>query len=474
MIYIEPPERCELKAQNMRIEKDALGERQIPDNVYYGIQTFRAFENFQISGHQVHPQLNHSYLLLKKAAALANKKLNVLPAQKADIIVLAIDSLLEIDFQKHFIVDIYQAGAGTSQNMNINEVIANKANELLGGQLGHYEYIHPNDHVNMSQSTNDTYPTVMQLSALVLSRDLLFEIGLLSKIFERKSEEFDHVLKAGRTHLQDAVPMRLGQEFSGYHTTMQQINDLICNAQEYLRILGIGGSAIGTGINVPIGYRTVILDRLQELFHDTQLRPSTNLFASMQSQLPVMVYSNALRICALELTRILNDLRLLSSGPNNGFGEITLPSSQPGSSIMPGKVNPSILEMGNQVMFKVLGNDNAMSFAMQAGQLELNVMMPLMAHLILESTHIMTHAIHAIRERCIVGIKANVAQCERYAFQTSQVATVLSPIIGHDKASEITKEAILTKKTVQELLEEKKLLTQDQINKIMNIKNITQ
>ena len=463
-----------MEKYGLRYERDSLGERQIPNDAYYGIQTYRAFENFQISGTQIHPQMNRSYLLLKKAAALTNKKLAILAPQKADIIILAIDSLLKMDFQKYFIVDAYQAGAGTSQNMNINEVIANKANELLGGRLGEYDYIRPNDHVNMSQSTNDTYPTVMQLATLILSRDLVIEVGMLSQAFDRKAQEFDHVLKAGRTHLQDAVPMRLGQEFSAYHTTMEQVKALICQAQEYLRDLGIGGSAVGTGINVPHGYRGAILSFLQDFFHDPQLCLTTNMFASMQSQLPMMVYSNALRVGALELTRIFNDLRLLSSGPHNGMGEIFLPASQPGSSIMPGKVNPSILEMGNQVMFKVLGNDHAMALAMQAGQLELNVMMPLMAQITLESTQIMTNAIHTVRDRCIIGIKANLEQCEKYAFQTSQVATVLGPVIGYDKASEITKEAVLTKRKVQELLREKKILTDEQINNLMNINNLTQ
>ncbi len=456
-----------------RTEKDSLGERQIPNEVYYGIQSFRAFENFQISGTQIYPELNRSYLLLKKAAALANKKLNVLAPQKADAIVLAIDSLLKTDFQKHFIIDVYQAGAGTSQNMNTNEVIANKANELLGGKLGEYKHIRPNDDVNMSQSTNDTYPTVMQLTTLVMSRELVLELGQLGQEFASKAKQFDEVLKSGRTHLQDAVPMRLGQEFSAYHTTMEQLKELLCHAQDSLRVLGIGGSAIGTGINVPHGYGSAIITYLQEFFHDSELGLATNLFASMQSKLPMMIYSNALRACALELTRILNDLRLLSSGPNNGLGEISLPASQPGSSIMPGKVNPSILEMGNQVMFKVLGNDTAMAYAMQAGQLELNVMMPVMAHLALESTLIMTHALQALRERCIIGISAHVDQCEKYALQTSQIATVLSPVIGYEKAAEITKEAVLTKKSVQELLREKKLLTDEQIKGLLNIKKLT-
>lgn len=442
-----------------RMEKDSQGENYVPKDAYYGLQSYRAFENFKISGMQIHPLMNHSYLLLKKAAALANKKLNVLAPQKADVIILAIDSLLAMDFQKHFIIDVFQAGGGDSQNTNTNEVIANKANELLGGELGRYDYIKPDDHVNMSQSTNDTYPTVMQLTTLSMSRDLVIELGMLAQAFERKSQEFAHVSKIGRTHLQDAAPMRLGLEFSAYHATMEQIKDLLCQAQGYLRILGIGGSTIGTGLNVPHGFRGAIITFLQELFHDPQLTLTANLFASSQSQLPMMVYSNALRICALELTRILNDLRLLNSGPHSGFGEVVLSASQ--------------LELGNQVMFKILGNDNAMALAMQAGQLELNAMMPLMSQLALESTQLLTHALHALREHCINGIRANIERCEKYTSQVSQLPAALIPIIGYDKAVEITRQAVLSKKTVQELLKETKLLTEDQINRFMRIKNLS-
>jgi aspartate ammonia-lyase len=358
--------------------------------------------------------------------------------------------------------------------MNANEVIANKANEILGQKLGSYTEINPNDHVNMSQSTNDTYPTVMRLATLALSHELLIELELFSNSFGAKALEFDHILKAGRTHLQDAVPIRLGQEFGAYKYTIDQLIKLIVEAQSSLQVLGIGGSAVGTGINVPKGYREYILDELQILFHDKNLSLAPNLIAAMQSQLPMMIYSNALKATALELTRIMNDLRLLSSGPSTGLGEITLPPSQPGSSIMPGKINPSLLEMGNQVFFKVLGNDNAMAFAIQAGQLELNVMMPLMAQLSLESTHLMKNALHSIRERCIDGIKANISQCEKYLGQTSQLATALSPLIGYAKAAELANESLSANKSILELIKEKKILTDEQFKTIFNFKEMTE
>ncbi|MBC7537686.1 MAG: aspartate ammonia-lyase [Bacteriovorax sp.] len=462
----------------MRIEKDSIGQLEIADDAYYGIQSYRASQNFQISGTQVHPLMIKSYLLLKKAAAIANEKAKVLEPKKAGAIVAAIDQLINLDnhndSSKYFIVDAYQAGAGTSQNMNANEVIANKANEILGKKLGSYSEINPNDHVNMSQSTNDSYPTVMRLATLALSNELLIELKLFSSSLEIKAREFDHILKAGRTHLQDAVPIRLGQEFGAYKYTVDQLIKLIIEAQGSLRVLGIGGSAVGTGINVPKSYRDTIILELRNIFQDSHLTISPNLIASMQSQLPMMIYSNALRATALELTRIMNDLRLLSSGPSTGLAEITLPSSQPGSSIMPGKINPSLLEMGNQVFFKVIGNDSAMAFAVSAGQLELNVMMPLMAQLSLESTHIMKNALHSIRERCIDGIKANEKQCEKYVGQTSQIATALSPVIGYAKASELAKQALSENKSIIELIKEKKILTDEQFNKLLNLREMTE
>ena len=462
----------------MRIEKDSIGELKIEDNAFYGIQSLRASENFKISGTQVHPEMIRCYLLLKKSSAIANNKLNLLDSKKTEAIVSAIDDLLYInnglERSNYFIIDAYQAGAGTSQNMNLNEVIANKANELLGYRLGSYQEINPNDHVNMSQSTNDTYPTAMKMASLSLSNKLIEELSLFSTSMSNKEKEFDHIIKAGRTHLQDAVPIRLGQEFGAYKKTINQLIKLVSEAQNYLRVLGIGGSAVGTGLNVPAGYREIVIKELSEYFSDYSLSIATNLIESMQSQLPMMIYSNALRAVALEFTRILNDLRLLSSGPHTGLAEIVLPQSQPGSSIMPGKINPSLLEMGNQVFFKVLGNDNAMAFAIQAGQLELNVMMPLMAQLCLESTQIMTNALSSIRIKCIDSISANEMRCEKYLYQSSQLATVLSPLIGYAKVAELTKEAIKKNIPMMDLIKEKNILKEEQFKKIFNLREMTE
>lgn len=458
----------------MRTERDSLGDLEVPGDVYYGIQSLRAAENFPISGTQVHPELIRMYLLLKRSAARANGNVGALDHLRCEAIVSAVDTILASDFRRHFIVDAYQAGAGTSQNMNTNEVIANVANEALGGALGSYVPVNPNDHVNMSQSTNDTYPTVMRLATLRLSRALEAELQALQGALAAKASEFDHVLKAARTHLQDAVPIRLGQEFGAYAETVGQLRHVLSEAQGYLRELGIGGSAAGTGVNVPAGYRQAVLVELKAVTSEPHLRLAPNMCAAMQSQLPMTVYGNALRAIALELTRIVNDLRLLSSGPSNGLGEIVLPSVQPGSSIMPGKVNPSILEMANQVFFRVLGNDTTMAYSAQAGQLELNVMMPVIAHAALEATEILTTSLRAVRVRCIDGITANETRCRQHAERTSQIAAALNRILGYAKAGEIAKESVATGKSIVEIVRERRLLTEDQIPKILDARGLTE
>lgn len=457
----------------MRTEKDGLGTLLIPEDAYYGIQSFRASKNFPISGTQVHHELIKTFIRVKKACAIANHKAGALELEKSAAITQSCERLLSEDYAKHFIVDAYQAGAGTSQNMNANEVIANKANVLLGGKLGVYDHIHPNDHVNMSQSTNDTYPTVMRLSALTLSKELLREMILLSHALKHKAQEFDLVIKSGRTHLQDATPIRLGQEFEAYAVTMEKLIELQMSAQTYLRELGIGGSAVGTGINVPKHFREHVIAELKSDFEDEDLMLAPNMCAAMQSQLPMMIYSNALRASALELTRMCNDLRLLSSGPSTGLNEIKLPETQPGSSIMPGKVNPSILEMVNQVCFKILGNDQGMAYSLQAGQLELNVMMPVMAQMTLESTHILTNALKTLRELCINGISANTKQCEKYASSTSQIVTALNPIIGYAKAAELTKRSLSEDKTIIDLVKEEGLLSDEEIKELLDPMKLT-
>jgi aspartate ammonia-lyase len=458
----------------VRIERDSLGELEIPDDAYYGIHTFRAVQNFPISGTLAHPELIRTYLLLKRCAARANARAKVLDQKRCAAIVAAIDLLLTKGFRQHFVVDAYQAGAGTSVNMNTNEVVANAANKGLGKPLGSYHPIHPNDHVNMSQSSNDTYPTVMRLSVLSLSHALVAELESFRASLALKATEFDPVLKSARTHLQDAVPIRLGQEFGAYAETVGQLIQLIRHAQGYLRELGIGGSAAGTGVNVPKGFRRAILKELKDVTGDPELRLAPNMCAAMQSQLPMTVYSSALRAIALELTRVFNDLRLLSSGPANGLGEILLPSTQAGSSIMPGKVNPSMLEMANQVCFRVLGNDTAIAFSAQAGQLELNVMTPVMAHSAIEATELLTNMLRTVRLRCIDGIVANKARCQQFAEQTSQMATALNPVLGYAKAGEIAKEAVQTGQSVVEVVRARGLLTENQIKKILDPFKLTE
>ncbi len=462
----------------MRIEKDFLGEAEIESNAYYGIESLRAKKNFPISNQQVHPEMLKSYLLLKKAAALANYESHLLSKVETEAITKAIDQIIAeekiFDQIYYFIIDSYQAGAGTSQNMNINEVIANVANEICGYPLGSYGFIHPHNHVNLSQSTNDTYPTALRLATLSLSKKLLREISLCSSELDTLAKSFNHILKVGRTHLQDALPMRLGQEFSGYKSTLDKLYKLLLQAHNYLYELGIGGSAIGTGQNVPKAYPENILKHLRLLFVEPHLYLSHNLFFSMQSQLPMMIYSNALRAICLEFTRIVNDLRLMASGPATGFQEIFLPETQPGSSIMPGKINPSILEMGNQVFFKVLGNDTAMAYALQAGQLELNVMMPLMAQVSLESTMILTNALKSIRENCLKGMRANEAQCEKNAGLSVHIVTALSPLIGYTQSAELAKEARKRNKSIIDLVKEKNLLSEKQIEKYLDLKKISE
>ncbi len=457
-----------------RTERDSLGSLKIPKDAYYGIQSFRASRNFPISGTQVHPELIRSYLLLKKAAALTHISLKAIDVERGSAIVHAVDSLLKEDFLKYFIVDAYQAGAGTSQNMNVNEVIANRANELLGKPLGSYDPVHPNDHVNRSQSTNDSYPTAMRLASVVLSKKLFRSLYDLELSLDRKAQEFDGILKSARTHLQDAVPIRLGQEFSGYRDTVRALLSLLAEAQNHLRELGIGGSAAGTGINVPKYYRSKILEELKKLFGDLDLRPAANLFTSMQSQLPSLIYSNSLRAIASELSRICSDLRLMSSGPSTGLGEIHLPEVQPGSSIMAGKVNPSILEMANQVCFKVLGDDLTVALSVQAGQLELNVMMPVIAQASLEATDLLTHMIDTLRTRCIDGIEANRERCRDFAEHTSQIATALNPVLGYEQVAEIAKEAVRTNQSVIALVREKKLLSESQLQGLLDPKKLTE
>ncbi len=452
---------------NSRTERDTLGEVQVPDDALYGAQTQRAVENYPISGLRAHPVFIRSFILLKRAAALANRELGSLDASLSDAIARACDRLLGDDEgnRKHFPVDVFQAGAGTSFNMNCNEVIANLANVSLGGKLGEYKPIHPNDHVNMAQSTNDVFPTAIRIATLLLLRELTPQLDALAGAFDDRGNAFADVIKSGRTHLQDAVPLTLGQEFRAYAAATRRATRLLEASAAELRTLGIGGTAVGTGMNAPRGYRQVVVRNLNALTN-LDLVPTDDLREAMQSQLPVSAVSGALRNLALELTRVTNDLRLLASGPQTGLAEITLPSVQPGSSIMPGKVNPSMLECMNQVLFHIIGSATTIDYAVQAGQLELNVMMPLMAFEILFSIEILKNYLPVFIEKCIRGIEADRAQCEAYYISSPSLATALNPIIGYARAAEVAKELAKSGTPIPQLLREKKLLSEEEIARI--------
>ncbi|MBI4397496.1 MAG: aspartate ammonia-lyase [Candidatus Omnitrophica bacterium] len=456
----------------MRIEKDTLGAKEVPEDALYGIQTFRAVENFPISGQRAHRHFVWATVVVKKAAAIVNMQVGKLSKELGGAIVKACDEILAGRWRENFVVDVYQAGAGTSHNMNANEVIANRAAEILGLAKGKYAKIHPNDHVNMGQSTNDVFPTAMRLAMLRQLEDFYPPLRELENAFAKKGRAFKHILKSGRTHLQDAVPVTLGQEFNAYSLAMRKAEERIRLAADSLTILGIGGSAVGTGLNAAPGYREGMIRELSKIT-GWNLSGAKNLFEAMESAADFTYISSAVKNLAVELVRIANDLRLLSSGPRTGFNEIILPPVQPGSSIMPGKVNPVMAEMLNMVGFQVLGNDQAVTYAAQAGQLELNVMMPLMVHNILASLEILKNAIASFDKRCISSIQANRQVCEEFMHKSLGMATVLNPFIGYAKAAEVNQEASRTGKSVKEVILEKKIMPEKELNKILTPKYLT-
>lgn len=456
-----------------RIERDSLGERELPADVYYGIQTARAIENFPISGWKPYPSLVTATVQIKKAAARVNSSLGVLDARLAQVIEAAADEVLAGKLRDQFVVDPFQAGAGTSHNMNANEVLANRAIELLGGEKGDYSIVHPNDHVNMSQSTNDVFPTAMRLAALELTDKLIVTLELLSDSLRKKSVEFDQIVKSGRTHLQDAVPIRLGQEIGAYATAVSKNAKRVANAADELNEIGLGGTAAGTGLNAPPGYRVRIVAELSRITNQ-KLRETDDYFESMQSMSPFVGLSSSLRTLATDMIRITNDLRFLSSGPNTGLAEIGLPAVQPGSSIMPGKVNPVIAEMTGMVCFQVIGNDLVIATAAQAGQLELNVMMPVIGFDLLMSLTILTNALAVLRERCVEGITANEERCRWYVEHSVSLVTALNPKIGYARAAEIAKRAIARGRTIRETIEEEGLLVLDELAEVMDTRAMTE
>jgi aspartate ammonia-lyase len=456
-----------------RIEKDSLGEREIPADAYYGVQTDRALENFPISGLRPKSAYVEATVLIKKCAAKVNKVLGLLDTGIADAIIAACDEILSGRLREWFVVDVYQAGAGTSHNMNVNEVIANRAIELLGGSKGDYAVVHPNDHVNMAQSTNDVCPTAIRISSVELSQSLLNSLLHMENAFSAKAEEFDPVIKSGRTHLQDAVPIRLGQEFGAYAICLRKHRESIEAAADSGKELGIGGTAVGTGLNAPPRYRTMMVDELSREV-GIKFRAADNYFEAMQSLRPFVELSGAVRGLAQDLIRIANDLRLLSSGPKTGLAEITLPALQPGSSIMPGKVNPVIAEMMDMVCFQVIGCDTTVLLAAQAGQLELNVMMPVVAFNLLHEIEILKNAVDVFSRLCVEGIQADALRCKAYAEASMSIVTVLNPHIGYAAAAQVAKEYLASGKSISQIVLEKGLLTREQLESVFDLRNITE
>ncbi|MCW5942421.1 MAG: aspartate ammonia-lyase [Fimbriimonadaceae bacterium] len=456
-----------------RIEKDSLGDVQVPAAAYWGSQAERSRKLFQITGLTEHPKMIEAFVLLKKACAEVNTQLGLLDPRVGGAIVQAADEVLAGKLRDQFPVDAFHMGAGTSLNMNVNEVLANRAEEILGGKKGEYKKVNPNDHVNYGQSTNDTFPTAMRMASRMMLEELFDAVVELSDAFDEKAEQFDGVLKSGRTHLQDAVPIRLGQEFKAYAISMRKSWRWLEHATFELESLGIGGSAAGTGLNTHPEYRRAVVEKLKE-YTGLEFRNSSHLPEAMQSQLPMSALAAGMRILCLELTRVANDLRLLCSGPLTGLAEITLPPVQPGSSIMPGKVNPSMAENLNMVLYQVLGQCHAIDLCVQAGQLELNVMMPGMAFSAQFSLQMLTNVLKTFTENCVWGITANEETCRRYAETSPSLATALNAHIGYKAAADVVKAALREEKTIPEVVREKGLLDEETLRKVLDPAGLTE
>jgi aspartate ammonia-lyase len=456
-----------------RSERDSLGERAVPAEAYFGVQTVRALENFPISGLRAHPALIVATAQVKLAAAQANVALGRLSPTTGNAIAAAAREVMGGRWHDQFVVDVYQAGAGTSHNMNANEVLANRALELLGEARGRYAVVHPNDHVNLAQSTNDVFPTAMRLAALARLHSLLQALDGLENALSERARLFDGIVKAGRTHLQDATPIRLGQEFGGYATAVAAHLAAIAETRQALRSVGLGGTAVGTGMNSHPDYRRLVIARLSEVTGEP-LAAAPDPFDAMQSMRPFAAVSGALRTLCLDLVRICNDLRLLASGPRTGLAEISLPAVQPGSSIMPGKVNPVMAEMLTMVCFQVIGHDVTIAMATQAGQLELNVMMPVIAHALLQSLDILAHGIAAFTSRCVTGIQADAERCRRYAEETVALATALTPRIGYERAAALAGEAWKSGRSVRDVAAAQGLLTPAELGDLLDPRRLTE
>lgn len=455
-----------------RLEKDSIGIKQIPKDAYYGINALRAAENFNITGLRLHKEFVKSLAQVKKAAAIANFMAGLLECKIKDAIIQACDEIVEGHFYDQFIVDPIQGGAGTSTNMNINEVIANRAIEILGGQKGDYEIVNPNDHVNMGQSTNDVIPTAGKLTILKLLPKVMNQLISLEKALKNKSKEFDDIVKMGRTQLQDAVPIRLGQEFSAYASVIGRDISRFENAKHELLYVNLGGTAIGTSINADKKYVETVVPILRSITN-IELKQAANLIDATQNLDCFSVISGVIKTCAINLSKLSNDLRLMSSGPRAGFGEINLPAKQNGSSIMPGKINPVIPEVMNQVAFNIIGNDVTVTMAVEAGQLELNAFEPIIFYKIFESLETLEMAIKTFVENCITGITANKERCHKLVSDSVGIITPLARVIGYKKAAEMARTAINTGEPIKNVLLKQGILDENQINKILDVASMT-
>ncbi len=451
----------------MRKEKDFLGEKEVPAHAYYGIQTLRAVENFPITGYRIHEELIKAVVMVKKAAAMANMEIKHLYSGIGDAIVKAADEMIEGKWVDQVIVDPIQGGAGTSLNMNVNEVLANRAIELQGKEKGDYYHCSPNTHVNMAQSTNDVFPTSIHISVLKLLEKLLATMEDMHQVFLEKAQEFNAVIKMGRTHLQDAVPIRLGQEFEAYSRVIKRDINRINLSRQYLFEINMGATAVGTGLNADPRYINLVVKHLAEI-SGLPLKGAEHLVDATQNTDAYTEVSAALKVCMINLSKIANDLRLMASGPRAGLAEISLPPRQPGSSIMPGKVNPVLPELMNQVAFQVIGNDHTICLASEAGQFELNVMEPILVFNLLQSISIMNNAFRTFTDHCLKGIKANEARLKEYVEKSVGVITAINPHLGYDAAARIAREAILTGASVRELCLKYDVLTEEELNLILD------
>lgn len=456
-----------------RIEHDSIGTKEVPAEAYYGVQTLRAYENFYITGLKMHPELINSVAQIKKAAAITNFEVGEMDKKRTDAIVKACDEIISGKLHDQFIVDPIQGGAGTSLNMNANEVIANRAIEILGGKKGDYTIVNPNDHVNFGQSTNDVFPSCGKMAALKLLSNAQAQLIRLEEALEQKSVEFDSVIKMGRTQLQDAVPIRLGQEFHAYSTAIRRDIRRFENAKDEIKCLNLGGTAIGTGLNADVQYLKRVVKNISTL-SGQDLVQSYDLIDATQNLDSYASVSGIVKTCAVNLSKMSNDLRLMSSGPRTGFGEINLPARQNGSSIMPGKINPVIPEVVNQVAFNIIGNDMTITMAAEAGQLELNAFEPIIFYNLFQSIETLTSAVKTLVDNCITGITANEERCRQMVDNSIGIITAICPYVGYEKAADIAKEALETNKPVKQLILEKGLLGEEQLNTILDPYTMTE